>query len=268
MGFTKLFDSLVYSTIWREDKHTKIVWITMLAIANQHGEVLVSVPGLADAARVSLEECRDALAILKAPDPDSRTTTNEGRRIEHIDGGFLILNYQKYRAIRSEDDRRTQVRQAVQRHRAKNSAVITRNPSKPRKAQAEAEAEAVRTKEKGAAPPKEKRTQSARSPAQMATPSNNDDNNSHGKALLIVAQLRRLKELNRTSGLHVIAQDSVQRLAARYGPDAPHILAAYEAVGMDDILNGKKSFVARDFDKALRASRQQLSLLTDSDTNA
>src|SRR5947208_2024472 len=107
-GFTKLFSSLIFSTVWREEMHVKVVWITMLAMANRHGDVLASVPGLADAARVSLRQCREALTKLAAPDPDSRTKTHEGRRIADVDGGWRLLNYEKYRAIRDADERSLQ----------------------------------------------------------------------------------------------------------------------------------------------------------------
>jgi hypothetical protein len=42
---------------------------------------------------------RQALSILLAPDPDSRTKDHDGRRIEAIEGGWLILNYLKYREV-------------------------------------------------------------------------------------------------------------------------------------------------------------------------
>lgn len=60
-GFTKLFSTIVHSTVWREDMHVKVVWVTMLALADRNGEVQASLPGLADAARVSLRQCTDAL---------------------------------------------------------------------------------------------------------------------------------------------------------------------------------------------------------------
>ena len=49
-GYSKLFSEICDSTIWREPDHVRIVWITMLAKANKHGEVMASIPGLADAA--------------------------------------------------------------------------------------------------------------------------------------------------------------------------------------------------------------------------
>lgn len=151
-GFTKLFSSLIFSTVWREEMHVKVVWITMLAMANRHGDVLASVPGLADAARVSIDQCREALFRLGGPDPDSRTKENEGRRIIEVDGGWRLLNYPKYREIRDADERRIQVRENVrafrEREKAKGVTVIKVSPRKPKKAQAEAEAEAEVEKSK------------------------------------------------------------------------------------------------------------------------
>lgn len=142
VGFTKLFSTIIHSTVWREEMHIKVVWVTMLAMADRNGRVHSSMPGLADASRVTLEQCKEALSHLLAPDPHSRTKEHEGRRIEEIDGGWLLLNYLKYREFRDIEERRLQVRQAVQRYRQKKATVSQGKPRKPKKAQAEAEAEA------------------------------------------------------------------------------------------------------------------------------
>ena len=96
-GYTPLFGSIVRSSIWDEDNATRIVWITMLALAEADGTIEGSVKGMAHEARVTLSECKTALEILKAPDPYSKTTDNEGRRIREIDGGWLLLNHKLYR---------------------------------------------------------------------------------------------------------------------------------------------------------------------------
>ena len=90
-GYTPLFGSIVTSSIWNEDNETRLVWITMLALADCQGIVEGSVPGLAHVARVSTEECRKAIQVLSSPDPDSRTADHEGRRIHTVDGGWQIL---------------------------------------------------------------------------------------------------------------------------------------------------------------------------------
>lgn len=118
-GYTKLWSDIVHSTIWREEAHVRLVWITMLAISDRNGYVGASLPGLADAARVTVDEAREALIRLAAPDPDSRTKDHEGRRITDAEGGWTILNYLYHREREAGERRRVQVREAVRRHRAK-----------------------------------------------------------------------------------------------------------------------------------------------------
>lgn len=105
-GYTKLFSDIVLSSIWREDDSTRIVFITLLALCNRDGAVMASVPGLASAANVTMDDILKALKILESPDKWSRDTENEGRRIEKIDGGWLVLNYLKYRERMSKEERR------------------------------------------------------------------------------------------------------------------------------------------------------------------
>lgn len=96
-GYTKLFGSILKSTIWQESKEVRLVWVTMLAMADRGGVVDSSVPGLAKDAGVSIEECEVALRKFLEPDAYSRTKDFDGRRIEVVDGGWKLLNYEKYR---------------------------------------------------------------------------------------------------------------------------------------------------------------------------
>ncbi len=106
MGYTKLFSSIVASTIWREDDKTRLVWITMLAMKNERHIVEASLPGLADLARVTIKECQMAIEKLESPDKYSRNQGHKGRRIEKVDGGWLILNGEYYRHQMSLEDKR------------------------------------------------------------------------------------------------------------------------------------------------------------------
>ena len=124
-GYTKLFNSILASTIWREDDKTRLVWITLLAMADKNGVAEGSIPGLADLARVSIEDCKEALSKLMSPDEYSRTTDNEGKRIKKVDGGWAILNHAKYRAKMSTDERREYNRLKQQEFR-KNKASTPR----------------------------------------------------------------------------------------------------------------------------------------------
>jgi hypothetical protein len=118
-GYTKLFSSIIASTIWRETKATKVVWITLLAMVDKYGEVHASVPGLADMARVSVDECRDAVLTLESPDADSRTKDFEGRRIRPIDGGWELINFPKYRDLMSAEERKEYMRRKQAESRAR-----------------------------------------------------------------------------------------------------------------------------------------------------
>lgn len=120
-GYTKLFSSLVASTIWREDDKTRILWITMLAMKNREHVVEASIPGLADFSRMSISDCEAALEKLKSPDPYSRTKKFEGRRIEEVPGGWKILNGEYYRQKMSVEERREANRIYQQNHRRKTN---------------------------------------------------------------------------------------------------------------------------------------------------
>src|SRR3990167_799088 len=119
MTFTKLFSSITESTVWCEPDRTRLVWITMIAMADRHGRVWGSIPGLANRARVPVEDCRTAIDTFLAPDRDSRTPENEGRRIETIDGGWRLLNHAKYRDMRDHESLRESKRLYMQRRRKK-----------------------------------------------------------------------------------------------------------------------------------------------------
>jgi hypothetical protein len=147
MTFTKLFSSITASTIWAARDQTRILWITMLAMADQHGRVWASVPGLANIARISIPDCETALAELQAPDKYSRTKDHDGRRIEPIDGGWRLLNHAKYRAIRDEESIKESKRRYINARREKERSTVEgveqcRTPVDRSRANTEAEAEA------------------------------------------------------------------------------------------------------------------------------
>lgn len=153
--FTKLFSSITTSSIWNEDNNTRILWVTMLAMSNKDGYVSASVGGLAHEARISKDDCEKSLQVLSSPDDDSRSKEFDGRRIEVVDGGFQLLNHGKYRAMRSEEERKEYMKSYMAEYRrtktVNNSvnnvsvckpALTAVNRRKPPLAQAEAEAEA------------------------------------------------------------------------------------------------------------------------------
>jgi hypothetical protein len=143
--YAKLFASLYQGTL-RGCADEILVFTNLLAHADSFGMVDKHWRAISEEVGISRERVEKAIANLEAADPDSRSPEEEGRRIvkmdEHRVWGWRIVNYGKYRSIRSEEDRRTQNRAAQERWRNKQN-----KPRKPPSAQAEAEAEATSREE-------------------------------------------------------------------------------------------------------------------------
>ena len=95
----------------------------MLAMRDQRHEVRASIPGLADAARITLDACQAGLLELMSPDKFSRTKDYEGRRIESVDGGWRILNAEKFRRRMSEEERKQYQAEWIRRKRSASMTV-------------------------------------------------------------------------------------------------------------------------------------------------
>jgi hypothetical protein len=120
-SFTKLFNTIITSSIWSADDKTRIMWVTFLALADQNGYVAGSIPGLAAMARMSIEDTKRCIEALESPDEYSRTPDEEGRRLRKVTGGWVLVNHWKYRAMIVEQARKASNREAQRRHRANNS---------------------------------------------------------------------------------------------------------------------------------------------------
>ena len=127
MAYVKLFQSLLDSTIWAEPDSTRIVWLTMLVIADKNGEVMSTVPGLAHRARVPIEACQSAIDKLSSPDRYSRSKLAEGRRIVAIEGGWELVNHADYRMKASKEDEKRATAERVRRHRERSEGIVTCN---------------------------------------------------------------------------------------------------------------------------------------------
>ena len=137
--FTKLFSSITESTIWSESSDIRVVWITMLAMADRRGRIWSSIPGLANRSQVNLEQTEIALQKFLSPDTYSRTKDLEGRRIEIIDGGWRLLNHEKYRSLRDDEERKIYKRDWIKNKRSVDNV----DTSRPQYTKAEADTEAV-----------------------------------------------------------------------------------------------------------------------------
>lgn len=126
--YNKIFTKILDSSIWLETDTTRIVWLTLIASMDETGFCQFAALGnLAGRARVALDQCRQAAERLEAPDAESGDPANDGRRIERVPGGWIVLNAEKYRAIVTRAVNQEQTRARVARFRARNKGVTHGN---------------------------------------------------------------------------------------------------------------------------------------------
>lgn len=148
--YVKLFSSIYQGTL-RGNSHCLLVFTNLLAHCDKEGIVDVHPRAVSEEVGLTVEQVRAALDVLEAPDEESRSPEEDGRRIVRTDAhrawGWRVVNYAKYRAIRSEEDRREQNRVAQakfrQRKQSKQSkpASAAESHGSAQSAQAEGEVE-------------------------------------------------------------------------------------------------------------------------------
>src|SRR5262245_58864759 len=117
--YTPIFRELTTSSMWPESPDTRCVWLWLLLNADPEGFVPGTVPGIAVAANVDVVSTRSAFERFLAPDPDSNTTTHEGRRLAKVKHGYRILNFEYWRELAKHEAEKARKRRWAEAHRAK-----------------------------------------------------------------------------------------------------------------------------------------------------
>jgi len=148
MAFVKLDTGILDSTLWIE-RDQREVFITALLMAEPrefqepieqieigqikhtgyeappgwYGFVRAAGVGIINRAGVDRKKGMEALRKLGEPENESRSSEFDGRRMIRVNGGFVILNYMKYR----DKDHTAAERQRRLRERRKNPNIVTRD---------------------------------------------------------------------------------------------------------------------------------------------
>ncbi len=91
-----LFSSVVESSLWDEPLHVRVVFLTMMALKDADHVVRKNEYQLRRAANVEEAQVLEALKILGKPDRKRPDQEHEGRRIQKVEEGWLIINGDKY----------------------------------------------------------------------------------------------------------------------------------------------------------------------------
>jgi hypothetical protein len=180
MAFVKLDSGILSSTIW-VDREAREVFITALLMATPfelsdptpqlevrsldptgfvvppgwYGFVPVAGTGIVRMAGIELEAGLDALERLGAPDLESRTTDFDGRRLVRVEGGYIALNFDRYRQKDHTSPERSKRYRDRKRHAvtSRSSRVTSRSSRVTGRSVTQAEAEAYKSTDQPCTPP-------------------------------------------------------------------------------------------------------------------
>ena len=127
--YTKLAQTIVYSSLWSEDAEICKLWITFLALKDLDGVVMHNLTGISRLTGISLEKCLAAVTKFESPDPLSTTPDEEGRRLVKLEGGgWYVVNHDKYQEIGWSEEKKEKNRERVRKFRKNRAAKTTAPP--------------------------------------------------------------------------------------------------------------------------------------------
>src|SRR5512138_220855 len=98
--YCPIFESLVDSSLWSEEYHVRLTFIALLALKGMDDIVHMTAYNIAQRAKMKESEVLKALKVLSSPDTKRiEPQPYEGRRIEKVEGGWLVLNGAHYRKM-------------------------------------------------------------------------------------------------------------------------------------------------------------------------
>lgn len=117
-SWSPIFSRIVDSSLWSEYDFVVKVFLTMLAKKDRDNVVRGSAYNISQWAKKTEAETLEALRILAAPDTRRlEPQPHEGRRIERVDGGWLILNGKYYQDLMREVSERVRKAKWAREHR-------------------------------------------------------------------------------------------------------------------------------------------------------
>lgn len=177
--YAKVFSQMYDGTLCtRGPWEALVTFQQLLVLSDQEGNVDMTAEAISRRTTIPLEIIKKGLEVLMLPDDESRTPTDEGRRIvplaEGRAWGWKIVNYLLYRGLKREEDRRDYHR--AYWHEKRSPKVQKRKTQKPQQSSTastkstEAEAEAEEKKRIGAGAPDKKTQQNGFDPKTIELP--------------------------------------------------------------------------------------------------
>ncbi len=147
--YSKLYKSIFDGSLYGQFE-ALTTFMAMLALADRHGEVDAAPAKIAGCLGCDISLVQEGIKQLEAPDPYSRTPLEDGKRLIPLKDdigndrvfGWKIVNYEKYRSIRNEEERRAYKREWDRKNRSKKTNPTKSDRDRPETTYTEAKAEA------------------------------------------------------------------------------------------------------------------------------
>jgi len=118
--YTKVFRSIYDGTL-ADNWQALVTFQQLLILADADGVVDMTLGAIARTTGIPAEILTAGIAHLEQPDPQSRTPDMEGRRIARLDPhrewGWFLVNFKKYKELRSRDEKRDADRERMRQKR-------------------------------------------------------------------------------------------------------------------------------------------------------
>ncbi len=113
--YGKVFRQMYKGSMFRTGWEAIVTMQQFIVLADRNGVVDMTLEAIAAETTIPFEVLQKGVSVLMAPDRGSRTPDEDGRRIALLDDrrdwGWRLVNYDKYRKLQSEEDRREYQRQ-------------------------------------------------------------------------------------------------------------------------------------------------------------
>lgn len=133
-GYTPVFDTVYHGTLCGKWP-TLPVWLTILPMADKHGHIDLTYQAIAVLTGWPIDLLKQAFAELMAPDPESRSADEDGRRLVLIDPenrswGWRVVNHRVYREkARKQQSDQNRVENGSEAARKAQSRAVPRCPA-------------------------------------------------------------------------------------------------------------------------------------------
>jgi hypothetical protein len=121
MKWTPIWDMMIDSSIWQEPDHVFRVFVAMMILKSPTHVVWLDGYQIARRIHMPIEKVLDALTVLSEPDPRRPAQAHEGRRIRKVEGGWEVINGEKYQALMKHSQRQESNRKAQANWRARKA---------------------------------------------------------------------------------------------------------------------------------------------------